>query len=63
MVTAGSPSGALKLYEAGADYVLRPNNLTARHMLKVLERLLREDVMDWAQEEIHRLHEEPEVLG
>jgi voltage-gated potassium channel Kch len=63
VVTAGSPSQALKLYTAGADYVLRPNNLTARHMLEVLERLLREDVTDWAQEEIDRLHQDHEILA
>jgi hypothetical protein len=32
-------------------------------MLEVLERLLREEVKDWAQEEIDRLHEEPEILA
>jgi len=63
VVTARSPSQALKLYEAGADYVLRPNNLTARHLLNVLERLLREGVKDWAQEEIDLLHQEQEILA
>jgi len=42
VVTAVNRSQALKLYEAGADYVLRPNYLTGRHLLEVLERLLRE---------------------
>ena len=63
VVTAGSPSQALELYEAGADYVLRPNNLTARHLLEVLERLMRMEVDDWAKEEINRIHEGWEVLA
>jgi Kef-type K+ transport system membrane component KefB/Trk K+ transport system NAD-binding subunit len=63
VVTAGSASQALKLYEAGADYVLRPNKLTARHMLEVLERLLRDDVQDWTQKEIHQLRAERDILG
>jgi len=63
VVTAASRSQALKLYEAGADYVLRPNHLTARTLLEVLERLLREGVSDWAAEEIKRLRQEQEVLA
>jgi Kef-type K+ transport system membrane component KefB len=63
VVTAGSPSQAQKLYEAGADYVLRPNHLTAKALVEVLERLLREEVTDWAEEEIDRLHQETEILA
>lgn len=63
VVTAVSRSQALKLYEAGADYVLRPNYLTAGHLLEVLDRLLREEVSDWAAEEIEKLHQEKEVLA
>jgi Kef-type K+ transport system membrane component KefB/Trk K+ transport system NAD-binding subunit len=63
VVTAGNPSRALKLYEAGADYVLLPNFLTANHLLEVLDRLMREEVTDLAQEEIDRLSQELEVLA
>ncbi|MFW6113042.1 MAG: cation:proton antiporter [Thermodesulfobacteriota bacterium] len=63
VVTAVSRSQALKLYEAGADYVLRPNYLTGRHLLEVLERLLREDVKDWAEVEMEKLSQEQEVLA
>lgn len=63
VVTAVSRSQALKLYEAGADYVLQPNQLTGRHLLDVLDRLLREEVTDWASEEIERLRREQEVLA
>ncbi len=63
VVTAGSPSQALDLYEAGADYVLRPNFLTASHLLEILERLLREEGKDWVQQELDRLHRKREVLA
>ncbi len=62
VVTAGSPSQARELYEAGADYVLRPNLLTASHLLEVLERLLREEVRNLARDEMQRLAEERQVL-
>lgn len=62
VVTANSPSQALKLYEAGADYVLRPNFLTGNRLLEVLDRLLREEVTDLAQEEINKLSRERQVL-
>ena len=62
VVTAGSPSQALELYEAGADYVLRPNFLTAQHLLAVLELLLRKQVTDLAQQEIDRLSHQREVM-
>ncbi len=63
VVTAGGPVQALELYEAGADYVLRPNFLTANHLLEILDRLMREEVTDLAQEEIDRLSQEWEVLA
>lgn len=63
VVTAGSLSQALELYEAGADYVLRPNFLTASHLLEVLERLLREEGTDWAEKEMDRLQQKREVLA
>jgi Kef-type K+ transport system membrane component KefB len=62
VVTAGSPSQALKLYEAGADYVLRPNSLAAQHLLQVLDPLLRQEVIDLAEKEMDQLSEHQEVL-
>lgn len=40
VVTAESPSQALALYEAGADYVLMPNALSAQHLTSVVDTLL-----------------------
>ncbi|MGQ9688847.1 MAG: cation:proton antiporter domain-containing protein [Desulfobaccales bacterium] len=62
VVTANSPSQARELYEAGAHYVLRPNFLTGSHLLEVLERLLREEITDLAQEQIHNLSKDHQVL-
>ncbi len=62
VVTAAGPSRALKLYQAGADYVLRPNLLTATHLLEVLDRLLREDVTVLKQEEMAKISPQHEVL-
>jgi Kef-type K+ transport system membrane component KefB len=63
VVTAGSPSQALELYEAGADYVLRPNFLTAQHLLKILDLLSHQQIKELAQQEIDRLFQPREVLG
>jgi Kef-type K+ transport system membrane component KefB len=62
VVTAGSPSQALNLYEAGADYVLRPNSLAAQHLLQILDPLLRQEVIDLAEKEMDQLSEHQEVL-
>jgi Kef-type K+ transport system membrane component KefB len=62
VVTAGSPSQALNLYEAGADYVLRPNSLAAQHLLLILDPLLRQEVIDLAEKEMDQLSEHQEVL-
>ena len=39
IATAESPSRALDLFNAGADYVYLPNQLAAQHLLYVVERL------------------------
>lgn len=62
VVTAESPSKALALYNAGADYVYLPNQLAARHLLPVVERLLRGDEACLKDEEIARLIERDEVI-
>jgi len=62
VVTAVSPTQALKLYRAGADYVLCPNQVTAGHLLKVLECLLSEWTAAEREEEIRKLTGQKEVL-
>jgi Kef-type K+ transport system membrane component KefB len=63
IVTAESPSRALALYDAGADYVYLPHELAARHLLPVVERLLRGAEVVLKDEEMARLAEEDEVIG
>lgn len=62
VVTAGSPAQALALYEAGADYVYLPNQLVARHLLPVLQRLLHGDDAVLRDEEMARLAGAAEVV-
>lgn len=62
VVTAASPAQALKLYRAGADYVLCPNALTGSHLLAVLERLLNEEKSLDREEEIRKLASRQEIL-
>jgi Kef-type K+ transport system membrane component KefB len=63
IVTAESPSRALELYNAGADYVYLPNRLAAQHLLTVVERLLRGKPAVLKAEELERLMERNEVIG
>jgi hypothetical protein len=63
IVTAESPSRALELYNAGADYVYLPNRLAAQHLRTVVERLLRGDQVVIKEAEIARLMEHDEVIG
>ena len=63
IVTAESPSRALALYNAGADYVYLPNQLAAQHLLTVVERLLRGEQVVIKEAEIARLMEHDEVMG
>ena len=63
IVTAESPSRALALYEAGADYVYLPNQLAAQHLLAVVERLLRGEEVVLKEEEMARLARRDEVVG
>jgi hypothetical protein len=50
------------LYQEGADYVLRPNFLTAAHLLEVLERLLREDHAEIKHQALAKLSQHREIL-
>jgi voltage-gated potassium channel Kch len=62
IVTAESPSRALTLYRAGADYVFLPNQLAAQHLLTVVERLLRGEEVILKDEEMERLCQRDEVI-
>jgi Trk K+ transport system NAD-binding subunit len=63
VVTAGSPSQALRLYKAGADYVLRPNSVAGHSLLKVLDLLMHREVADLVKDEIDHLSQQKEVLA
>jgi Kef-type K+ transport system membrane component KefB len=63
VVTATSPSQALKLYKGGADYVLRPNSLAGHHLLEILDVLLRREVVDLVKKEVDQLSQQREVLA
>lgn len=63
IVTAESPSRALDLYNAGADYVYLPNQLAAQHLLTVVAGLLRGDQVVIKEAEMARLMEHDEVMG
>jgi Kef-type K+ transport system membrane component KefB len=63
IVTATSPSQALRLYEAGADYVYLPSQLAAQHLLTVVERLLRGEEVVLRDEEMKRLLAWDEIIG
>ena len=62
IVTAESPSRALMLYQAGADYVYLPNQLAAQHLLPVVVRLLRGEEAVIKDEEMARLANRDEVI-
>jgi Kef-type K+ transport system membrane component KefB len=63
IVTAESPTQALTLYNAGADYVFLPNELAGKHLLTVVERLLRGTPAVLKEEELERLMARDEVIG
>jgi Kef-type K+ transport system membrane component KefB/voltage-gated potassium channel Kch len=62
IVTAESPSRAVALYRAGADYVFLPNQLAAQRLLTVVTRLLKADEAVNKGEEIKRLSHRDEVF-
>mgnify|MGYP000844590964 FL=1 len=43
IVTAESPSRALKMYAEGADYVVLPRVLTARHLVEIIGEMVQND--------------------
>jgi len=62
IVIAQSNTQALELYQAGADYVLRPNIATANQLLPVIERLLRGEDAIIKEEELEKLARREEIL-
>ncbi len=62
VVTAQSNSRARELYQAGADYVLRPNIATAHQLLPVIERLLRGEEAVLKETEMAKLSHREEIL-
>ena len=62
IVTAQSNARALELYEAGADYVLRPNIATAHQLLPAIELLLRGEVAVLKETELAKLARREEIL-
>ena len=59
---AQSNARALELYEAGADYVLRPNIATAHQLLPVIERLLQGEDAVIKEKELEKLARREEIL-
>jgi len=62
IVTAESPTAALKMYDAGADYVLLPNMVAGNHLVTIVEYLLREDGAGLKEKAIKKLAGRAEVL-
>jgi Kef-type K+ transport system membrane component KefB len=62
VVTAESPAAALKLYQAGADYVLLPNMVAGDHLVPIVEHLLREESVNLKKKEMKKLREREEIL-
>ena len=62
VVTAENPTAALKMYQEGADYVLRPNRLAGNHLVTIVEHLLHKDSVTLREKEMERLQGHTEVL-
>ena len=62
VVTAESPALALKLYGAGADYVLLPNMVAGDHLLPIVAHLLREESVNLKDQEMENLRNRQEIL-
>jgi hypothetical protein len=62
IATAESAARALELYDAGADYVILPHQLTAAHLIPVMQRLLTWTSGDLKRQEVNRLKRQEEIL-
>jgi hypothetical protein len=62
IVTAESAARALMMYEAGADYVVLPHQLTATHLIPLMQRFLRGEAGSLRKQEIRDLKSREEIL-
>lgn len=63
VVTAESPSRALKMYAEGADYVLLPRLVVADHLIPVLREILAGESKALKEKEIERLKSREEIIS
>jgi len=66
IVTAESPSRALKMYAEGADYVALPRVLTARHLVSIIDDMARGDekrLVDLKSGELGMLKTRDEIIS
>lgn len=63
VVTAESPSRALKMYAEGADYVLLPRLVVADHLIPVLREILAGESEILRKKEIDRLKSREEIIS
>lgn len=63
VVTAESPSRALKMYAEGADYVLLPRLVVADHLIPVLREILAGESKALKDKEIERLKSREEIIS
>lgn len=63
IVTAESPSRALKMYSEGADYVLLPRLVMADHLIPILQKMLTEESVSLKAGEIEKLKFREEIIS
>ena len=63
IVTAESPSRALKMYAEGADYVLLPRLVVADHLIPVLREVLAGESRTLKEQEIEKLKSREEIIS
>ncbi len=63
IVTAESPARALKMYNEGADYVLLPRIVSAKHLIEVLAVMLQGDTKAIKASEIEKLKIREEIIS
>ncbi|MBI4643453.1 MAG: cation:proton antiporter [Deltaproteobacteria bacterium] len=62
ILTAESPTAALKMYQEGADYVILPNMLAGSHLVPIVEDLLRHGGTGLKEEATQNLMGRAEIL-
>jgi Kef-type K+ transport system membrane component KefB/Trk K+ transport system NAD-binding subunit len=63
VVTAESTVRAIRMYEAGADYVLLPRIEAAKHLIPIIDKLRSGSMAEFKLMEVFELHERKEVIG